>query len=150
MRVHCLFPECTATYIYHKYLITHLRIVHNQSEDLAIAGYAAAKAEAARAQITGEDFQGAIILIILDLETTGLIRRDMPLPRIVELALKIINFNITFHSLINPGIPMPEAAAKVNHITDADLAPMPPFATIAKSMLECIDKVYLFIYRLVL
>lgn len=64
--------------------------------------------------------------VALDVETTGLDpRRD----RIVELAM--IAFSIdseaavisegTFHSLFDPGIPMPQRASEINGLKDSDL-----------------------------
>jgi DNA polymerase-3 subunit epsilon len=61
-----------------------------------------------------------------DIETTGL---DNRLDSIVEIGA--VKFNRQgeierYSSLIDPGFPMPEAAGKVNNITDAMLAGQPP------------------------
>lgn len=63
--------------------------------------------------------------VAFDTETTGL---DETSDEIVELAaVRVVDGVITeeFTQLINPGIWMPEAAAKVNHITDEMLHDQP-------------------------
>lgn len=64
-------------------------------------------------------------LIAFDVETTGFNRVS---DRIVEIGAVLFSDGKperTFSSLVNPGIPMPPAAAKVNHITDEMLAAAP-------------------------
>ncbi len=64
-------------------------------------------------------------LIAFDVETTGLQRTS---DRIVEIGAVLFcdgKPERTFSSLVNPGIPMPPAAGKVNHITDEMLATAP-------------------------
>jgi DNA polymerase-3 subunit epsilon len=68
--------------------------------------------------------QGAVFTAF-DLETTGL---DPKLDRIAEFgAIKFDNRGIMarYSTLINPEIPMPEEAGRVNGITDAMLSGMP-------------------------
>jgi DNA polymerase-3 subunit epsilon len=70
-------------------------------------------------------FEAGEIFTAFDTETTGLDnRRD----RIVEIGA--VKFNRQgelerYSSLVNPGIPMPAGAGKVNNITDAMLAGQP-------------------------
>lgn len=71
--------------------------------------------------------------IALDIETTGVDpRRD----RIVELHLREVTWPLlypkwAFSVLLNPGIPIPEEAAKVHGFTDQDVALCPMFHSIA-------------------
>ena len=70
-------------------------------------------------------FNEGAIFVALDLETTGL---DPKLDRIVEIgAVKFDKRGIIarFSTLINPGIPMPPGAEKVNHISDEMLRSKP-------------------------
>lgn len=82
-------------------------------------------------------------MIFLDTETTGLPVPGAPLdqqPRIIELAL-IITDSVgqeqeVFHSLINPGIPVPEVITKITGLTDEDLKSAPPFAGIVPHLVR--------------
>ncbi len=90
MRVHCPVSECTESYVYHTSLETHLISKHNYSKENAAIALAEAKANAVRLEVFGDNFGGEIIPVLLDLETTRLIRRNAPLPKVVEIALKVI------------------------------------------------------------
>ena len=70
-------------------------------------------------------------LAFFDLETTG---TDVGEDRIVEIAvLKLLpdGTEEIFHSLINPGIPIPPSATEIHGICDADVRAKPKFAKIA-------------------
>jgi DNA polymerase-3 subunit epsilon len=70
-------------------------------------------------------YAGGAVFVAFDLETTGL---DPRLDKIVEIgAVKFDRSGIIarFSTLINPGIPMPPEAGKVNNITDEMLAKKP-------------------------
>jgi DNA polymerase-3 subunit epsilon len=72
-----------------------------------------------------DDFLAGKRFVVFDLETTGL---DPKKDKIVEIgAVKFDQHGIAarFSVLINPGIPMPFAASKVNHITDEMLKGKP-------------------------
>ncbi|MDE6558619.1 MAG: 3'-5' exonuclease, partial [Muribaculaceae bacterium] len=75
-------------------------------------------------------------LLFFDLETTGTnIIRD----RIVEIScVKLFpDGNYTQKTRrINPGIPIPEEATKVHHITNEDVAECPTFKQVSKSLLD--------------
>ena len=75
---------------------------------------------------------GARGFAVLDLETTGL----DPACRVVEIAVVRLDRHgapqDAWHSLVNPGIPIPNAA--VHGIDDARVAEAPPFARIAASL----------------
>lgn len=67
---------------------------------------------------------------VLDTETTGLSRRN---DRIVEISLSLYENGVQtdhYATLVNPQIPIPPAASRVNHITDTDVATAPTFAQI--------------------
>jgi DNA polymerase-3 subunit epsilon len=71
-------------------------------------------------------FDGGAVFTAFDLETTGL---DPKQHRIVEIGA--VKFDrqgpaARYSALINPGVPMPPEAGRVNGITDAMLAGKPP------------------------
>lgn len=80
-------------------------------------------------------------LVFFDLETTGL---NITQDHIVEISIvKVYPQGQTSPSgnnpevktrRINPGIPIPEQASKVHHITDEDVKDCPKFKQIAKSL----------------
>lgn len=74
-------------------------------------------------------------IVAFDLETTGL---DVALDRIVEMSCVQICPDMRRHiwtQRLNPGCPISPAATAVHGITDADVAQMPDFATMAGSVL---------------
>jgi len=83
-------------------------------------------------------------LVVLDLETTGTwVEKD----RIVEIALvKMLpdpagggaGGRETFHTRVNPGMPIPPRVTEITGITDADVKEAPPFKEIAAKVLEFI------------
>lgn len=75
-------------------------------------------------------------IIFFDLETTGL---NFTKDHIVELSvIKLMPNGETIRKTrrINPGIPIPEEATAVHHITDDDVKNEPKFEQIAKSLAE--------------
>lgn len=72
--------------------------------------------------------------VVIDLETTGL---DPERDRVCEVgAIKILygKEQARFHSLIQPGCPMPDAARTTHGITEAMLREAPPFGRIAREL----------------
>ncbi len=90
MRVYCPVKECPDSYIYHTSLATHLISKHDYEKENVALAVAEVKAEAVKLEVFGDNFEGAVIPILLDLETTGLIRRHTPLPKVVEIAVKVL------------------------------------------------------------
>src|SRR3954447_13206905 len=75
-------------------------------------------------------------LAALDLESTGV---DPGRDRIVEVAvLKFVPHAKpeSYRRLVNPGVPIPAAAARVHGITDAEVAGAPRFRKIAPELFE--------------
>ena len=78
--------------------------------------------------------------VILNTETTGL--NPMQGDRMVELsAVEICNWQIgrSFHTYINPGIPIPDASVRIHGISNADVHDAPAFAEIAPEFLAFIE-----------
>jgi DNA polymerase III subunit epsilon len=78
-------------------------------------------------------------LIIFDLETTGLSTVE---DKIIEIAYEKIMPSgeiIAEVMRINPGVPIPEVATKINGISDADVADCPSFATLAYGLWNTFD-----------
>jgi DNA polymerase-3 subunit epsilon len=85
-----------------------------------------------------EAYRDGTVFTAFDIETTGL---DPQRDRIVELgAVKFDNRGPVsrFSMLINPGIPMPSEAGRVNHITDEMLAGQPPLESVFPDFLRLI------------
>jgi CBS domain-containing protein len=83
----------------------------------------------------------ALETIALDTETTGL---DAKVARIVEIAaLRVSGERVLtekpFLRILNPGIPIPAAAAKIHGLTDTKLQNAPRFAEIAADLDEFLD-----------
>lgn len=79
-------------------------------------------------------------IVFFDLETTGL---NLVQDRIVEISLlKVMPDGQEFSKThrINPGIPISEAATAVHHITDADVASMPSFKSLATDIANFIGE----------
>ncbi len=78
-------------------------------------------------------------IIFFDLETTGTnVTRD----RIVEISVVKVHPDgrrETYTRLVNPEMPIPEGAAAVHGITDADVADKPVFSIIANNLLKYFD-----------
>lgn len=77
--------------------------------------------------------------IVVDLETTGV---SYKVDKIIEVgAIKVINGKIvdTFVSLINPGIPIPANATRINHITNTMVCNQPTFKDILPSFITFIE-----------
>ncbi|HUI64325.1 MAG TPA: 3'-5' exonuclease [Bacteroidota bacterium] len=75
-------------------------------------------------------------LVFFDLETTG---TDIAKDRIVQIAVLKLHpegGEDTKSRLINPTMPIPEAATRIHHISDADVADAPRFADLAKSLAD--------------
>jgi DNA polymerase-3 subunit epsilon len=78
-------------------------------------------------------------LAFLDLESTGL---DVATDRIVEVAVLRLAPDaqpVRFRSLVDPGVPIPEAAVAIHGIDDATIAGEPRFAEIAPRLSRLLE-----------
>lgn len=142
MRLFCPITDCTFTFVNHKCLKNHFPIVHNIRDEKEINElFEKAFLAEARKQIRQGDGDGTTFIGIIDTETTGLIHSDVPLPKIVEVALKILDTTTTYSSLVHPGMDMPPAATAINGITDNMLKPAPPFEVVGPALLEAVADV---------
>jgi DNA polymerase-3 subunit epsilon len=86
-----------------------------------------------------EAYAAGAVFAAFDIETTGLDpRRD----RIAEIgAVRFDRRGVIarYATLINPGIPMPAEAGRVNNITDAMLAGQPPIEAALPDFLRFVD-----------
>lgn len=79
-------------------------------------------------------------LAFLDLETTG---TDIATSRIVEIAIVRVQENgeeEEFHSLINPGIPIPWGAARIHGITDEKVKDAPVLAEVVPHIMRLLEE----------
>lgn len=117
-----------------KYLQTHSP-GHTLSESAACSKITTK----ARPLQTVKDLASIRSYVVLDTETTGLSRRN---DRIIEIALICYDNGQEvnrFSSLINPGMPIPAAATRINHIRNADVANAPSIADVMPTILQLID-----------
>jgi DNA polymerase III subunit epsilon len=70
---------------------------------------------------------------VVDVETTG--TRARRGDRIIEIAV-VIEGRVAFHSLVNPGIPIPPFVAALTGITEAMLQEAPPFDAVVDALLH--------------
>jgi DNA polymerase III epsilon subunit family exonuclease len=80
------------------------------------------------------------VIVAFDVETTGLVAG---VDRVVELAAVAFQGDEILDAvstLVNPGIPMPPAASRVNGITDEMLAPAPPAAAALPVFLQMLGR----------
>lgn len=87
-----------------------------------------------------------IDVALLDVETTG---RDASVDRVVEVGIAVGRRGeivARYNWLLNPGIPIPEAASQVHKITDDMVADKPRFeavaAEIAQALTGCVPAAY--------
>ena len=70
-------------------------------------------------------------IALVDVETTG---RDASVDRVVEVGIAVGRNGVViarYNWLINPGVPIPDEAKAVHHISDDDVKDSPKFAEIA-------------------
>lgn len=80
-------------------------------------------------------FWADVPVLVIDTETTGFSRED----RICEIAMVVAQGGKTirsYHSLVNPGIPIPTDATNIHGIDDYDVVNSPAFADIIDDVLE--------------
>ncbi|MFK4705784.1 DNA polymerase III epsilon subunit family exonuclease [Roseateles asaccharophilus] len=77
-------------------------------------------------------------IAFIDVETTGL---DPEVDRIVEIAIYRTREGVpeVFHTLVNPGMPIPPTASAVHHITDDMVADKPTFEEIIPEVVRMVD-----------
>lgn len=71
-----------------------------------------------------------VTFVAFDTETTGLKAESGHLVEIAAVKFRLDRVLERQSWLINPGVPIPEAARRVNHITDALVSNSPPVATV--------------------
>lgn len=89
--------------------------------------------------LTASERWAAHKLAIIDFETTGL---DPQQDRVIEIGIVCFERGeLTAHKnwLINPGIPVPEAARAVHNISDDDLKTAPPFTHVIEELRQVLE-----------
>jgi DNA polymerase-3 subunit epsilon len=74
---------------------------------------------------------------VVDVETTGV--RAFRGDRIMEIAVVMLDGTVAFHSLVNPGIPIPLFVAGLTGISEKDVRLAPPFEAIAADLLKALE-----------
>ena len=83
--------------------------------------------------------------IFLDTETTGL--GTLPSTEVVEVGIVDQDGNTVFHSLANPGHPIPFRASQIHGITDSMVAHAPPADEVRMRVLEVCAGIDVVIYN---
>ena len=74
---------------------------------------------------------------VVDVETTGV--RAFRGDRIMEIAVVMLDGTVAFHSLVNPGIPIPEFVAGLTGIDARTVRHAPPFEAIVDQLLAALE-----------
>lgn len=77
--------------------------------------------------------------VAIDLETTGLSLEEDRITEVGATRFDRAGRVETFHSLINPGRPIPAEIQELTSITDADVATAPPFSEVAGRLADFLD-----------
>ena len=85
-----------------------------------------------------KDFAGGALVVAFDLETTGLDPRQDEIVEIGAVKFDKSGLIARFSTLVNPGIPMPAEAGRVNNITDEMLRGKPSLAAVLPDFLPFI------------
>ena len=76
--------------------------------------------------------------VVLDIETTGLNRKH---DAIIEISAALYHFReqiVVFHSLVNPGKPIPSITVSISHITDEMVCNAPTISDVIPSFISFI------------
>jgi DNA polymerase-3 subunit epsilon len=79
-----------------------------------------------------------VTFVVLDLETTGASPNDCEVTEIGAVKYRAGACLGTFHTIVNPGVPVPPLITVLTGITDALLAPAPPLTEVLPAFLEFI------------
>ncbi|WP_394825192.1 PolC-type DNA polymerase III [Pendulispora albinea] len=97
-------------------------------------------------EFAGDGSWSEIPIAVIDVETTG---RDASVDRVVEVGVVVGRHGeviARYNWLINPGVPIPEEARQVHHISDDDVKDSPRFHEIAHeiaaALAGCIPAAY--------
>ena len=74
---------------------------------------------------------------VVDVETTGV--RAFRGDRVMEIAVVSLDGTVVFHSLVNPGIPIPQFVAGLTGLDERAVRHAPPFEAIADDLLEALE-----------
>ena len=74
---------------------------------------------------------------VVDVETTGV--RAFRGDRIMEIAVVMLDGTVAFHSLVNPGIPIPQFIAGLTGIDARTVRNAPPFEAIVDGLLAALE-----------
>ena len=74
---------------------------------------------------------------VVDVETTGV--RAFRGDRIMEIAVVMLDGTVAFHSLVNPGIPIPQFVAGLTGIDARLVRDAPPFEAIVDGLLQALE-----------
>ncbi|MFD3922861.1 exonuclease domain-containing protein [Streptomyces sp. NPDC058595] len=82
-------------------------------------------------------------VVVLDVQTTG----THPTARIVEIAVYSSRRELLFHTLVDPGEPIPAGASEIHGITDADVVGKPAFSDALVELTEVLHGKRCLIYN---
>ena len=76
-----------------------------------------------------------VTFVVLDLETTGASPADCAVTEIGAVKYRAGECLGTFHTVVNPGVPVPPLITVLTGITDALVAPAPPLQAVLSTFL---------------
>lgn len=139
----CRDEDCAYMYTYKAWGVKHYRDVHGCSTEEAQQWVAQDEAKLLRLRYLDDDFDGNLWAVLIDLETTGLITRAKANPKITEIACKLVNnsegIKDTFHSLVDPTIPIPTTVTEKTGISNAMVAGAPIFPFVIPTLMEWVS-----------
>lgn len=77
-----------------------------------------------------------VTFVVLDLETTGASPHDCAVTEIGAVKYRTGECLGTFHTIVNPGMPVPPFITVLTGLTDALVAPAPPLSAVLPAFLE--------------
>lgn len=95
--------------------------------------------QALREATLGENFNGQIHLVLLDLETTGLIRKGFDV-HITEIAVKHFSNGEHFTTLVNPEMDIPASTTEFNKISNDMVKSAPTMDHVGRMLCQWLSK----------
>lgn len=120
----------------------HLQTVHDFDILESSTRAKILEAKAIQKTLSGDEntFGGTIYVVVLDLESTELIKRMKTQPKIIEIGARFLsNENLTFETLVNPKIPIQNS--HIHEIYDDMVKHSPDWKCVGKQLVEWVEEI---------